>query len=143
MKAALFERYKSLALKRGLTLGKLHETNIDDFRLLACSAALSCEAGRDLSERDVNDRLRSWLASAGLMLDVDHVELRRWLADLGLLLRDRAGLIYRRGEFDGAYAAIAATLQGIDLQVAAADANRQEQQRRAGNKAAWLAKQGA
>ncbi len=143
MNASLLDHYRALALKRGLTLGNLHETSITDFRLLACSAALTCEAGRAFAERDVNDRLRDWLSDIDFMLDVDHVELRRWLADLGLLVRDRAGMAYRRGEFAGAFADVALALDGFDLRATATAVNSAEQQRRAAKKAAWLAKQGA
>jgi hypothetical protein len=50
----------------------------------------SFEAGREYSEREVDDRLRAWCEGG----EVDHVTLRRYLVDLHHL--DRQDGIYRR-----------------------------------------------
>ncbi len=91
------ERYSILAVRRGITLGALYSTSVGDFALVLAAAAAAVAPGRNYTEREVNDILRDWLAGAGAMLEVDHVELRRWLVDTRLLTRDGFGRAYARG----------------------------------------------
>ncbi|MFI6033426.1 DUF2087 domain-containing protein [Streptomyces sp. NPDC051315] len=56
----------------------------------------SFETGREYSEREVDDRLRTWCEGGG----VDHVTLRRYLVDLHHL--DRQDGVYRRSPEDTA-----------------------------------------
>ena len=134
-------RYRILAVKRGLTLGTLRDASATEFRLLVCSAALAIPKGRPFPEREINEMLCKWLAAAGAMLSIDHVELRRWLADLGLVSRDRAGSRYSRGEFNAEYADIAREIAGINLGQVASGAIDAEEARRAQRKASWQARQ--
>ena len=138
MLSNLLTRYKILAVKRGLTLGALKDASPAEFRLLVCSATLAVPRDQNFSEREFNEILRNWLASAGAMLAIDHVELRRWLVDLGLVVRDRAGSRYSRGELTPAYTATARELAGIDLGQAATDAIEDDKTQRAQRKARWL-----
>lgn len=84
---------QGLALKRGLTLGRMSEQE----RLVTLGfASLSIPAAESLSEADVNRALKAWLAADGQMLRIDHVELRRTLIDMGLWQRDGFGRAYGR-----------------------------------------------
>jgi hypothetical protein len=59
-------------------------------------AERSFETGREYSEQEVNDRLRTWCEGGA----VDHVTLRRYLVDLHHL--DRQDGVYRRSPEDTA-----------------------------------------
>ena len=76
----------------------MHSAAPADFALLMAAAAHAFAPDRTYTEPEVNERLRAWLAGAGAMLDVDHVELRRWLVDTGALARDGFGRAYARGD---------------------------------------------
>jgi hypothetical protein len=91
---AYIERLLTLALRRGLSLGGMHSSSRADFALMLAAAARSFAPSRAYTEREVNARLRTWLAGVGTMLAVDHVELRRWLVDTGVLTRDGFGRAY-------------------------------------------------
>ncbi|MEO8755812.1 MAG: DUF2087 domain-containing protein, partial [Casimicrobiaceae bacterium] len=94
---AYIERLAALALRQGLSLGVMHSSSQSDFALMLASAAQCFVRSREYTEREVNDRLRAWLAGAGAMVAVDHVELRRWLVDSGVLTRDGFGRAYTPG----------------------------------------------
>jgi hypothetical protein len=130
-------RFHKLAIKRGLTLGALLDASPQDFDLLLCAMRREFSAGRDYAERDVNEILKSWLASAGGMLDVDHVELRRWLVDLRILARDPYGQSYVLAPMPERLSPLDATLANTNFSAEFAKANEQELQRRAARKAAW------
>jgi len=157
------ERFEALAIRRDVSLGTLRVSNAGDFALVLAAAALAFPAGRDMSEREVNEILRVFLAGAGAMLATDHVELRRWLVDFGVLARDGFGRIYRctlgaarrpsereqfalgaahRAHAAGSpapeIAALASELAGIDLARLARCARTDEALRRAERKERWL-----
>jgi len=81
-------------LRNGFGAG-LPRKRLDRYVLLAALARL---VGEDESpgERELTDRLKSWLASDGARLSTDAVTLRRALVDHGFLDRDGRGTAYRR-----------------------------------------------
>lgn len=134
-------RLAQLALRDGLHLAALRERDPRDFELLLASAALFFPVEQRLDERGANVCLKRFLASAGRMLDTDHVELRRWLADFAFIQRSDYGTDYRRGRFPAALAAAAALLTEEQLAQAAENARAARAQERSARKAAWLAQQ--
>ncbi|MEX1364053.1 MAG: DUF2087 domain-containing protein [Nannocystaceae bacterium] len=56
---------------------------------------LGIPADRPLDERELNERLQTWLRDVGPAVEIDHVSLRRRLVDHGYLVRDAAGVAYR------------------------------------------------
>jgi len=136
--AAWLDRFGELAARQGLHLGSLRERDPRDLELLLASAALFLPPGQLLTEREANEHLKDFLASAGVMLDTDHVELRRWLADLGFLLRSDYGTDYRRGHFPDWMSNAAAELDPAQLRSVAIDARDAKARHRAARKQAWL-----
>ena len=136
------DRFAVLALRRGISLGVLHSTSRDDFALMLAAAAAAFPPHRTYSEREVNDILRAWLAGAGSMLAVDHVELRRWLVDNRLLDRDGFGRVYAPGHPPPALAAVVATLAGVDLAGVAEAARSRDAIARERRKRQWLEAKG-
>jgi hypothetical protein len=65
-----------------------------DRHVLLKAVVLSIGQGRKLSEKVLNDSLRSWLNAVGAHVSMDHVSLRRYLIDGGYIARDRAGREY-------------------------------------------------
>jgi hypothetical protein len=84
-------------LRRLLANGPLTgmPTRRDDVELLLQLAAARFESGSTYREKDVNERLREWLATFSEPYGVDHVSLRRELVDARLLVRDASGSEYR------------------------------------------------
>jgi hypothetical protein len=68
-----------------------------DWDILFKSITLALEAGRDYSEKEVNQVVEEWLDGIGQAIDIDYVTLRRHLVDAGYLVRDLAGTSYRVG----------------------------------------------
>ena len=132
--------FRRLCVRRGIALGGLAAGRQDDFRTVLAAASLALDDSAVYDERAVNGRLQAWLAGAGAMLDVDHVELRRWLVDTGLVERDGFGRRYVRSappprDYDGALRGLA----GCDLALFAQEAREAEQCARASRREAWQA----
>lgn len=85
------------ALKRLLANGPLtgFPTRRADQDLLLRLAAARFDAQRTYTEAEVNEILRTWLATFCAPFGIDHVSLRRYLVDARLLARDSAGSSYR------------------------------------------------
>ena len=66
-----------------------------DWDILFKSITLALEAGRDYSEKEVNQVVGEWLDGIGQAIEIDYVTLRRHLVDTGYLIRDLAGTSYR------------------------------------------------
>jgi tRNA(adenine34) deaminase len=133
--------YRRLCVRRGIALGGLASGRQGDFRALLAAAALALDEGAGYDESAVNARLKAWLAGAGAMVDVDHVELRRWLVDAGLVQRDDYGRRYARAEpAPEAFARELAGLAGVDLALLAAEARESERDARESRQAAWRAR---
>jgi len=131
------ERFSALALRREISLGVLLSTNARDFFVMLAAAAQSFPAGREWSEREVNDALRDFLAGAGSMLATDHVELRRWLVDFRVLARDGYGRVYTAANPSPDLRAFIAELSGIDLEEVASRSREREAAVRAERKDRW------
>ena len=112
-----------------------------DFALVLAAAGSEFAAAETLSEREVNERLKAFLAGAGAMLAVDHVELRRWLVDNRVLARDGFGRTYARAEPRAEIAAAMDELAGADLRKIVGDARSKDATRRAERKRLWQAAQ--
>jgi tRNA(adenine34) deaminase len=129
--------YRRLCVRRGISLGGLASGRQADFRTVLAAAALAFDEGAGYDEAGVNERLKAWLAGAGAMLDVDHVELRRWLVDTRLVERDGFGRRYARTTPAPAdFAGTLAGLNGCDLALFAEEAREDEQRRREARRAA-------
>ena len=131
------ERFRKLAIKRGLTPGGLLDASPADFDLLLLSLRRAFVTSRVYAEREVNELVAQWLASVGAMLDVDHVELRRWLVDLAILVRDPYGHAYLVAAVPARLVTLDADTVKLDFKRECADANARESQKRAARKAAW------
>jgi hypothetical protein len=68
-----------------------------DWDILFKSIMLALEAGRDYSEKEINQVVEEWLDGIGQAIEIDYVTLRRHLVDAGYLVRDLAGTSYRVG----------------------------------------------
>jgi hypothetical protein len=135
--SSAIERYAVLALRRDVSLGVLLSTNARDFLVMLAGAAQPFPAGREFSEREVNDLLRNFLAGSGSMLATDHVELRRWLVDFRVLARDGYGRVYTAGTPAAEISALIDELAGIDLATVARAAREREAARRVERKERW------
>ena len=136
---AAVDRFAALALRRDVSLGVLLSTHPRDFAVLLAAAAQSFPSGREFSEREVNELLRTFLDNAGSMLGTDHVELRRWLVDFHVLDRDGYGRAYTAGTPTAELADLVRQLDGVDLLARARAAREGEAARRAERKARWQA----
>ena len=93
--AAEFEqRLEALCLSAG---GRGLPRKRRDWDILFKSITLALEAGRDYSEKEVNQVVEEWLDGIGQAIEIDYVTLRRHLVDAGYLVRDLAGTSYRIG----------------------------------------------
>jgi hypothetical protein len=133
------DRFAVLALRHAVSLGVLQSTSARDFAVVLAAAAQSFPEGENLSEREVNERLRAFLDDAGSMLATDHVELRRWLVDSHVLDRDGYGRVYTAGTPAPEIAQFMRELSGVDLAEFARGARASEAARRAERKARWQA----
>jgi hypothetical protein len=133
----LLERLRTLAIRQRMSLGVMHSAAPADFALLMAAAAHAFAPGRAYTEPEVNACLRAWLAGAGAMLDVDHVELRRWLVDTGVLARDGFGRAYAHGAPGPAIEAAVRALAGADLAALVRDAREAEAVRRDARRTQW------
>jgi len=131
------ERFAALAIRRGIALGALRAGAARDFDLVLAAAAAAFVPTRTYTEREVNERLRAFLAGAGAMLATDHVELRRWLVDFRLLERDGYGRAYARASPAGDIGGLARELAEVDLDALARTAREADAARRAERKARW------
>lgn len=132
------ERLARLAQRDGLLLSTLRERSQQDFELVLASAALFVPAQAALGEREANACLKQFLATAGAMIDCDHVELRRWLADLRFVHRNDFGQDYRRGVLPDWLSSAAASLHHEQLATTVTRARDERALLRAQRKAAWL-----
>jgi hypothetical protein len=131
------ERLEALALRDGLSLGGMHSSSRADFALMLAAAALGFAPAHVYTEREVNDRLRSWLAGIGAMLPVDHVELRRWLVDTNVLTRDGFGRAYSLSTPSSEIAVAMAALAEHDLDALVRIARERDTAHREARKAQW------
>ena len=134
---APIERFRKLAVKRGLTPGGLLDASPGDLDLLLLSLRRQFVATRTYTEREVNELVSIWLVSVGAMLEIDHVELRRWLIDLSILSRDVYGHAYSVAPVPPHLLGLEGEIAQIDFVLEFTDANARESHKRAERKAAW------
>ncbi len=67
---------------------------IKDRYILLKSVVLVFESGREYSEKEINDKLKSWLEKVNKNARINHVMLRRLLIDEGHLTRKMDGSKY-------------------------------------------------
>ena len=86
------------ALKRLLANGPLTgwPRRPADQDLLVALTGARFEVGRDYREDEVNEIVKEWLATFSAPYGIDHVSMRRALVDARWLVRDAAGVAYRR-----------------------------------------------
>jgi len=138
---AAVDRFVVLAVRHNLSLGALRSSNTQDFALMLAAAARAIAPDREYTEREINEILRDWLANAGSMLAVDHVELRRWLVDTRVLDRDGFGRAYRRGSPDPDVRAFIAAIADVDLGSVAQSARERDAAARDERKRRWSARE--
>ena len=139
----LLERLRTLAIRQRMSLGVMHSAAPADFALLMAAAAHAFAPGRTYTEPEVNERLRAWLAGAGAMLDVDHVELRRWLVDTGASRATASVARTRAARPAWRSPPPIRALAGQDLAALARDARAAEAARRDARRTQWAHKQGS
>jgi hypothetical protein len=66
-----------------------------DQELLVALAASQFETSRAYPEKEVNEKLKSWLHAFCEPFGIDHVTLRRLLVDSRLMSRTNSGSMYR------------------------------------------------
>lgn len=134
-------RLGQLALRHGVHLSTLQEKDGSDLELLFASAALAFPADQLMREQDANEILKRFLATAGVMVATDHVELRRWMVDTGFLQRSDYGTDYRRGTIPAWLADAARTLEFERVADTVAHARSANESQRETRRQAWLASQ--
>ena len=135
------DRMSQLALRHGVHLSTLQQKDGRDLDLLFAGAALAFPQDASLNEQDANEILKRFLASAGVMVSTDHVELRRWMVDTGFLQRSDYGTDYRRGSMPDWLAEAAATIDFERIAGAVALARSADKSQRETRRQAWLASQ--
>ncbi len=135
------ERIAQLALRHGVHLSTLQQKDGRDLELLFASATLAFPPDELLSEREANDILQRFLATAAVMVATDHVELRRWMVDTGFLRRSEFGTDYRRGAIPGWLSEAARTLDFDRIATTVAQARSAQETQREARRQAWLASQ--
>jgi tRNA(adenine34) deaminase len=139
--AGWLERLAQLAVRQGVHLSTLQQKDGRDLELVFASASLFFPADQLLDERGANTVLKHFLATAGAMLDSDHVELRRWLVDTGFVRRSDFGRDYRRGALPAWLEQAAPALDAQQLADAVQRARAARDAQREAKRQAWLARQ--
>jgi tRNA(adenine34) deaminase len=139
--AGWLDRLSQLAVRNGVHLSSLQQKDGRDLELIFASAALYFPPEQLLDERGANDILKRFLATAGTMLETDHVELRRWLVDTGFVRRSDFGTDYRRGALPAWLSEAAAQLDADQIGRAVSGARSARDEQREARRQAWLASQ--
>ena len=135
------DRMAQLALRHGVHLSTLQQKDGSDLELFFAGAALAFPPNASLNEPDANEILKRFLATVGVMVSTDHVELRRWMVDKGFLQRSDFGTDYRRGVIPEWLADAAHALDFERIASAVAQARSTDQTQREARRRAWLASQ--
>jgi tRNA(adenine34) deaminase len=130
-----------LAVRHGVHLSTLQQKTGGDLELLFASASLAFPADKSLTEREANDILQRFLATAGVMVATDHVELRRWMVDLGYLRRSDYGTDYRRGPLPKWLSEAAQELDIERIATTVQQVRQRDESEREARRQAWLAQQ--
>ena len=135
------DRIAQLASRHGVHLSTLQQKDGRDIELLFASATLAFPADQLLNEREANAVLQGFLATAGVMVATDHVEMRRWMVDTGFLQRSDYGTDYRRGSIPEWLSEAAQTLEFEHIASTVAQARITHESQREARRQAWLASQ--
>ncbi len=125
-KEYFIKRMIALCLKSGLSGFPKNEI---DQHILLKSSIMNIKKPGDLTEKEVNEYLKSWIQNICQIQNLDHNTLRRWLIDTGYLTRNKDGSCYqvnqetKRVHFDGA-------VLEIDLETMIQDAREEIEQKR-------------
>ena len=142
MNAIEFERrLRKLAVRDGMTFATLITLDDGDRAVLRTTMLARFDSSAVYAEREVNERLKAWLAGVGRMIETDHVNLRRLLVDTQVLTRTSDCAEYR--VHPEAAVALSAELAALDAEAIAAGAKSEAETRRSARKAAWLKQAGA
>lgn len=86
------KRLTNLCLKSGLSGFPKDETSL---HILLKSAIVMMGQPEQLTEKEVNAKLETWVKEVGEGIDIDYVSLRRELVDTGYLTRTADGSSYQ------------------------------------------------
>lgn len=139
--AEWLDRMAQLALRHGVHLSTLQLKDGRDLELVFAGAALAFPPDVSLTEQGANEILKRFLATAGVMVSTDHVELRRWMVDAGFLHRSDFGTDYRRGVIPEWLMDAAQTIDFERIASAVARARSVNEAQRETRRQAWLASQ--
>ena len=134
-------RMAKLALRQGVRLSSLQQKDGRGLDLVFATASLALPKDGNLTEREANERLKHFLATAGTMIDTDHVELRRWLVDAGFVNRSDRGTDYRRGTLPDWLAVAAESLEFEQIAAVVERARAEFDDKREARRQTWLASQ--
>jgi hypothetical protein len=91
-KEYFIKRLSDLCVKSGLSEFPKDEK---DQHILLKSAVLMLKGAGSLSEKEVNDKLETWVTDVSNIKYIDRVTLRRRLVDTGYLTRSKDGAAYQ------------------------------------------------
>jgi hypothetical protein len=135
-------RLRALALREGMTFSTFATLRLPDRCVLLTTIVRCFDPAAIYRERDVNQILKKWLASAGAMFETDHVNVRRWLVDTNVLMRTPDCAEYRLhpdiGERDDIERA--PDVRAVDADALVAATRQSALEKRAHRKADWLAR---
>jgi hypothetical protein len=135
---ALRQRARTLAVKRGMSLGTLDPVEL---ALLLVALTQSLAPDETFDEKQFNQRMAHWLAHQGRVVRSDFAELRRTLVDRQFVQRDAFGKVYRRAPIWPAhFAAICSAVETLDLCAEMAAAQAEDDRRRDERKRLALAR---
>jgi len=86
------KRLADLCIKSGLAGFPKDDTSL---HILLKSAVITLGQSESFTEKEVNEKLESWLKDISQMKGIDHVSLRRMLVDIGYLTRNGDGSSYQ------------------------------------------------
>ena len=127
------KRLVNLCLRSGLTGIPKDET---DQHILLKSVVNLVPTPGTFTEKEINEKLQSWLTQVCVIKNFDRVTLRRWLVDTGYLTRSNDGTAYQVAEPGPRPDLFEASVNQIDV-IETIQAAREEMERR---KQAYLAR---
>jgi hypothetical protein len=134
-------RLRALAKRDGLTFATFATLPPADRAVLVATIAQCFDAAAVYREREVNERLKTWLSAAGAMIETDHVHIRRWLVDTGVMVRTPDCAEYRLSAATAAdRATVPDAIGALDAASIVAATRSEAREARSRRKAEWLAR---
>jgi hypothetical protein len=146
MTSTEFERrLRALAKRDGMTFSTLATLSPADRAVVVNTILRHFEPGATYGERDVNERLKAWLARGGAMFETDHVHVRRWLIDTAILVRTSDCAAYNvHPDLTGrADIERGDDVAALDVDAIVAETRTDARERRAARKSEWLKRAGS